>query len=161
VRLLALHHMLADPQLLLSTFTPDLSRGRRAVARALFPLLQRRLIADFGIDGLGLRQAYRRIDESGERFRDALQPSGYLVGDRFGVADLTLAALVAPVVAPEEFPYAQPQRGHALLEAPRAALAATGILDWTRRMYALHRGARGLIAPVGRERGVEVARAAL
>jgi glutathione S-transferase len=151
VRLLAVHHMLADPQLLLTTFAPDLSRGRKAVARALFPLVKRRVIADLGIDGLALHEAYRRIDEAGERFQQALRPSGYLLGDRFGVADLTLAALVAPVVAPEQFPYTQPQRGHALLDSPRTALAATGILEWTRRMYALHRGS-GLIAPVGRER---------
>lgn len=37
-----------------------------------------------------------------------MQPSGYLVGSKFSVADLTLAALIAPLVAPPEFPYASP-----------------------------------------------------
>jgi glutathione S-transferase len=77
---------------------------------------------------------------AGECFREELQPSGYLVGGRFTVADLTLAALVAPAVAPEQFPYPQPQRGHELLAPVRDALSECGILDWAHKMYARHRG---------------------
>ena len=141
-RLLLIHRLLADRGLLLDTFAPDLPRARRLAARTTFPLLRRRLIAEFGIEDGTVQLAYDKIRAAGVRFRDALQPSGYLVGDRFSVADLTLAALVAPVVAPDQFPYLQPQRAHPLLEPLRTALAANGILDWTRKMYALHRHAR-------------------
>ena len=43
-----------------------------------------------------------------DRLEAELQPSGYLVGERFSVADLTAAALLAPVVLPPEFPYRPP-----------------------------------------------------
>lgn len=56
------------------------------------------------------------------------------------MADLTLAALAAPAVAPEQYPYPQPVRGHPLLARVREALAESGILAFSREMYARHRG---------------------
>ena len=140
VRMLLMHHLLVDADLMLRTFVPDAPAARRLVARVLFPRVRRRVKADFGIDDLGVEHAYRKVRAAGERVRAELQPSGYLCGDGFSVADLTLAALVAPAVAPEQFPYPQPQRGHHLLEPLREALAEGGIVDFTLEMYARHRG---------------------
>jgi glutathione S-transferase len=134
-RLLALHHMLPDAKLMLGAFCPDLGRPRRLIARATAPAWRRKLIADFGIDRASVELAFDKLRAAGERFRSELEPSGHLVGDSFSVADLTLASLIAPLVAPEQFPYPQPQRGHPRLAAVREALAATGLLDWTRWMY--------------------------
>jgi glutathione S-transferase len=146
VRLLAIHHMLADGVLMQRAFAPDLPAVRRLFGRAMFPLLKKRLIAGFGIDDLSIGRSFQKIREAGERFRAELQPSGYLGGDGFTVADLTLAALVAPAVAPQQFPYPQPQRGHPLLAPLRDALDEAGILEWTREMYARHRGRSAEIA---------------
>jgi glutathione S-transferase len=139
-RLLVLHHTLPDPDLALGVFSPDLSGLRRRVIRRAFPLLRRKAISGFGIDDQRVERAYEQVRAAGERFWAELEPSGYLVGDRFTVADLTLAALVAPAVAPVQYPYPQPQRGHRLLEPVRAALAESGLLDWARDIYARHRG---------------------
>ena len=65
---------------------------------------------------------------------------------RFSVADLTLAALVAPAIAPEQFPYPQPQRHDPRLERVRAALDENGIREWAHRMYARHRGSSAEVA---------------
>ena len=140
IRLLAIHHVLPDGELTLGMFAPDLTRGRRLAARATFPRLRRRLIAGFGIDELSVEHAYQKVGAAGERFRAELQPNRYLGGSGFSVADLTLAALVAPVVAPEQFPYPQPQRGHRLLAPLRGALAEAGVLEWALEVYASHRG---------------------
>jgi glutathione S-transferase len=110
------------------------------VARATFPWLRRRVKATMEIDDSSVERAYKEVRAVGERFRAELQPSGYLSGEGFSVADLTLAALVAPAVAPEQFPYPQPQRGHPLLEPLRAALTESGLLGWTLDIYARHRG---------------------
>jgi glutathione S-transferase len=147
VRLLVIHHLIEDGGLFLDTFVPDLTGARRRAAGAAFPLIRRRLIADFGIDSISVRHAFDKVRAAGACFRQELEPSGYLVGIRFGIADLTLAALVAPAVAPEQFPYPQPQRGHPLLDPVREALAPSGILDWTREMYARHRGATAEVPP--------------
>jgi glutathione S-transferase len=146
VRLLVLHHMLPDAGLTLGAFAPDLKGARRLFARATFSRLRPRIATGFGIDERGVAVAYEKVRAAGERFRAELQPSGYLVADTFSVADLTLAALLAPAVAPEQFPYPQPQRDHPRLAPLRDAIAEAGLVEWTRRMYARHRGSSAEIA---------------
>ena len=139
-RRLALNAMLPDRELILGAFAPDLSAGRRLVVRVTFPLVRRRVISEFDINHQSIDGAWAKLRAAGARFRSELQPSGYLVGDDFTVADLTVAALVAPLVAPEQFPYPQPQRRHPRFADLRAALAEEGLAEWTREMYARHRG---------------------
>jgi glutathione S-transferase len=140
VRLLFLHLALPDARLVLGAFVPDLRRSASALARLAFPALRRRIRAQFHIDTDSVARAYEKLAAAGTRFRAELQPSGYLVGRGFSVADLTLAALIAPAVAPPQFPYPQPQRGHRLLIPLREALASEGLLYWAADMYARHRG---------------------
>jgi glutathione S-transferase len=138
-RLLVLHHMLPDAQLLLGAFTPDFKGVRLAAARAMYPRVRRRIVADFGIDDAAVELAWRKCRAAGERFAAELQPNGYLVGDGFTVADLSVAALFAPVVAPRQFPYPQPQRDHPRFADLRGMLDDYGALEWARRIYARHR----------------------
>ena len=139
-RRLVLHHLLPDANLFGHTFAPDMARVPRLFARAVYPATRRMVRRQFVLDELGVAEAFHKLRLAGERFRAELEPSGYLVGDRFTVADLTLASLVAPAVAPEQFPYPQPQRGHPLLEPVVDALEQSGIAAWTRTTYARHRG---------------------
>jgi glutathione S-transferase len=140
VRLLVVSHMLPSAGLVLGAFLPDLAGPRRRAALAMFPLIRRRFVADLGIDDESVALAWRKVRAAGECFREELQASGYLVGDGFTIADLTVASLVAPAVAPAGFPYPQPQREHPLLAGVRDALAEAGLPDWAREMYARHRG---------------------
>ena len=139
-RLLCVHHMLPDRDLLLGAFFPDAGRATRLAGRAAYGAVRRQFVSNLGVDDAAVATAFDKLRAAGERARAELQPSGYLVGDRFTVADLTLAALLSPLVAPPEFPYPQPQRGHPLLAPAREAVVAAGLLDWAREMYARHRG---------------------
>ena len=140
VRLLFIHHGLPDRGLMQRTFVPDASTASRLIGRVTYPLIRRKVRAQFGIDDVSVDHAVQKLRAAGERFQAEVRPSGYLVADRFTVADLSLAALVSPVVAPELFPYPQPQRGHPLIAPVVDALAEYGISDWAREMYARHRG---------------------
>ena len=139
VRLLVISQLLQDPPLIIETFFPDAPVVRRLAARALFPLYRRKAKSAFGIDDAGVKHAVGKVLAANQRFREQLQPGGYLVGNDFSIADLSLAALVAPAVAPPQFPYAQPQRGHPLLAGVRDLLAQSGLLDWVHHIYARHR----------------------
>jgi glutathione S-transferase len=141
-RVLLLHHIMRDPDAMLGGFAPDLGRLRRAVARARFARLRAVVVAGFGIDDDRVAAAFEAVRAAGERFRRELGPSGYLVGDSLTVADVTLASMVAPVAAPQQFPYPQPQRDHPLLAPVRAALSESGLLEWTLDLYARHRAPR-------------------
>jgi glutathione S-transferase len=125
---------------MLGAFAPDLKGVRRLTARAMFGRARPRVKANLGIDDRSVSRAWEKLGGAGERFRAEVQPNGYLVGEGFTIADLTAAALVAPVVAPEQFPYPQPQRGHPRIAPVREALAASGLAEWAREIYARHRG---------------------
>jgi len=151
-RLLMFHHLLADRNLFLRTFAPDLPLRRRVVGRVVWPRLRSRVIAGFGIDDAAVEQAFGKLRRAGECFQAELGPGRYLVGGMFSVADLTLAALVAPALAPEQFPYEQPQRGHPLVAPVVEALAEWGVADWAREIYARHRGTSAELAVPARSR---------
>jgi glutathione S-transferase len=140
LRLLVLSLVLHHPEVALGAFLPDLRGGRRAVARALFPIHRRRVAATFGIDDESVERAWAKVHAAGECFREELQPNGYLVGEGFSVADLTVAALISPAIAPAQFPYPQPQRDHRSFAPLRDAFAEAGMLEWAYEMYARHRG---------------------
>jgi len=93
-----------------------------------------------------VERAWSKCRLAGERFAAELQPNGYLVGDGFTVADLTVAALLSPVVAPEQFPYPQPQRHHSRLADLRRMVDDWGALEWARWIYAHHRPASAELA---------------
>jgi glutathione S-transferase len=139
VRLLFIHHALPDARLMIGAFVPSVSGARMTAARLAFPALRGGIRSEFKINSRTVEEAYRKVAKAGARFRSQLGPSGYLVGDGFTVADLTLAALVAPAVAPPEFQYPQPQRGHPRLRPLCDALDREGLSEWAREMYSLHR----------------------
>ena len=139
-RLLFIHHAFPDAGLFLGAFAPDLRGPRRALLRATFGRVRPRVRAMLGIDDEAVAAAWAKLDAAGRRFSAELGPSGYLVGDSFSVADLTLASLAAPVLAPQEFPYPQPQRDHPRFAPVRDALARPGIAEWALDIYARHRG---------------------
>jgi glutathione S-transferase len=69
----------------------------------------------------------------------AANGSEYLVGDRFGVADLTAAALFYPVVAPEGAPLPPDTPSPPALERFRDGLRDRPGFRWVEEMYRRHR----------------------
>jgi glutathione S-transferase len=74
-----------------------------------------------------------------DRLEVELQPSGYLVGNAFSVADLTADALFSPLLQAPEFPYALPPFVRALREWCESFATRPGF-QWAREMYRRHRG---------------------
>jgi len=140
-RRLAMHHMLPDAKLFLGAFASDLDGAQLVAARAAFPALRRGIVKQFSIDDEHVALAFDRVRAAGERRAAEAGPDGYLVGDTFTVADLTLAALLSPLATPDQFPYPQPQRDDPRFEPVREALREAGLLEWVRDVYARHRPA--------------------
>jgi glutathione S-transferase len=139
-RLLAVHHAFQDRRLGFATFVPDMPATRRAVAGLVFPRIRKQIDKQFGIDEESVANAFGRLRQAGKLLHSEAGPNGYLCGDQFSVADLTLASLLSPLVCPNQFPYAQPQRDHPLFEPIRRALREAALDEWTREMYFRHRG---------------------
>jgi len=141
-RRLILHHMLPAPELFFGAFLPDLGGAQLATAKTAWPVIRQRLRATFDIDDASVETAIGKCRAATQRVEDERGPSGYLVGNGFTVADLTAAALMAPIVTPEQFPYPQPQRG----DERFADLRELFDCEWVREMYARHRGVSAEIA---------------
>jgi glutathione S-transferase len=145
-RRLFVHGWAADPKLLATAFFPGASAAKLLAGRALFRLGRRSSARRLGIDDAGIEVAWAKLRAALERFQAELQPSGYLVGDRFTVADLTMAAMMSPGVAPAQFPYRPPPEARALLSELRELLEAHEALPWVEEIYARHRGSSTEVA---------------
>jgi glutathione S-transferase len=113
--------------------------GTRALYRTLVPLLRRRFRDNIGLGEDALARARERLPGHLDRIERELGPSGYLVGDRFTVADLAVASIMSAIVRPPEFPYPLPEWSPGLLEL-REQLAARPGYRWVLDVYARHRG---------------------
>jgi glutathione S-transferase len=142
VRRVALDHAGRDPDFAAAAAVPGAGALRLAAFKlAAIPMgvAMRRY---YGVDNGAVTRAWEGIEEAIDRFQSELQPSGYLVGSRFSVADLTFAALVGTGVQPPGFPYPAREPEHRGAPQLRSLLAERGVLEWIEDMYARHRGAR-------------------
>jgi glutathione S-transferase len=98
-----------------------------------------------GIDAPRAEASRKRVDASLDRLEAELRPSGYLVGDAFSVADLTAAALVSPLLMPEEFPYPWPPIPEPVARWRRSHLGRPAFA-WAAEMYRRHRGRSAAVA---------------
>jgi glutathione S-transferase len=93
--------VLHRPELVLRFLTFGVPGYERSVTRALFPLVRAGMRRAMAIDDAGVARSRERMNSVvtsiSARFDDGRR---FLVGERFTAADLTLAALLAPLFAP-------------------------------------------------------------
>ena len=146
VRRAFFHELLPETDFASAAFTVGCGAGTRSVYRALFPALRMVMNADMKIDSASAARSREKVLAALDRVEAELQPSGYLVGDGFSVADLTAAALLAPVVFPPEFPYWPPGALPPPVARWRDAFAGRRAFRWVGEMYRRHRGTSAEIA---------------
>jgi len=146
VRRAFFHELLPETDFAAAAFTIGCRAGSRNLYRAFFPAIRVAMRADMRIDAAGAARGNEKVRAALDRIEAELQPSGYLVGDRFSVADLTAAALLAPAVSPPEFPYPPPGPLPEPVARWRDSLAGRPALRWAAEMYRRHRGTSAEIA---------------
>jgi glutathione S-transferase len=137
-------HVLKDKELVLSFNNDGVPGWEDKAIRAGWPVVRRfarhRLDITPGVERQDEATVWREFD-----FAAGLLATGrpYLAGDRFSAADLTFAALAAPMVVPPEYTVALPQPGPAMpqdslriVERAREHPAGRHAL----RMFREHRG---------------------
>jgi glutathione S-transferase len=111
----------------------------RLLWRALFPVLLPVFSANLGLDHATLERAHRRLPEHFDRLEAEIGPSGYLVGDGFGLADLCAASIMTALVRPPQFPYPLPVPWPLELAELRRSVEHRRGFRWVLDMYARHR----------------------
>lgn len=108
-RRLAYFHVLDDRRLLTGEFASGVSKAERTAFIAMLPAIRSAMRRGMKIDPEGAARSRERCQEIfrevAERLRDG-RP--YLTGRRFTAADLTFAALAAPLVLPPQYGFPMP-----------------------------------------------------
>jgi glutathione S-transferase len=119
--------------------TDGFGAGTRIAFRCVFPLLRPLMRRNMGMDRARMALAGERVDSYFDRLEAEIGPSGFLVGDRFSVADLAVAAVMTAILRPPGFPYPLPEPWPDELVALRARFAHRRGYAWVHEMYARHR----------------------
>jgi glutathione S-transferase len=114
----------------------------RGTATAAAPILRLRYGINPDTAELGRQKTKAALD----RVSAELQPSGYLVGDGFSVADLTAAALLMPIVWPEEAQYLPRGPFPEAVHRWRDSVSEHPAFAWVDDMYRRHRGSSAEVA---------------
>jgi glutathione S-transferase len=89
-----------------------------------------------------LQQDRTNVATALDRIARELQPSGYLVGEVFSVADLAAAAMLGALLQPPELQYPLAVTLPDSLRQYRDDLARHRAAQWALEMYRRHRGSR-------------------
>jgi glutathione S-transferase len=140
----ALYAELLDERWFLSgLFSEGQPPARRLLYRLAFPLVARLIRKGYRVnDPVAVSRSVEETEKALDFVAATAGPSGHLVGDAFSVADLTCAALLAPLVNPAHvdmhWPEPHPDRVHRHIERWRAHPGAT----WVLACYERYRPAR-------------------
>jgi glutathione S-transferase len=136
--------VLPDTAFMADFMSPGFPPLTKALYRATFPATRMLMRLDMSIDDAGAARSVARFDAAFDRLEREIGSSGYLVGDGFTHADLTAAALLAPLTMPPEFPYPIPPLPKVALEFQDRYARRRGF-EWAREMYRRHRGTSAAI----------------
>jgi glutathione S-transferase len=142
MRRLVWHHTLQSTDAIVDSLFADRAPGRARFLRATAPAVRPFVRHDYDVSAESAEVAHGKVLAAMDRIETELQPSGYLVGDGFSVADLTAAALFTPLIAPSYRPYL-PATFPVALQPLREELTARRGGRWIHEMYERHRRAGG------------------
>ncbi len=131
--------MIHSPNYFCLTFSQGKSWVKRIGYRALFPAAKPMIEKANLVYEPEITTAWHTCEEIAEEIAQQVVPTGYLVGDRFSVADLTAASFLALLT---NIDHQDMKRIEPVPEALRKFLdgwAGHPAIQWTREMYARHR----------------------
>ena len=140
IRRAAYFDLLPDTDLIMDIYRTEQSRATMAIYRVGFPLLREAMVRSMRIYPDKSAQSRERVAEALDRIEAELQPSGFLVGERFSVADLSAVALLLPILDNTLLQYPYPTNRPPRWEEWTASLEGHPALVWANGIYRAHRG---------------------
>ena len=129
-----------DPEIALRVLTTGMPEQAYRTIRRVLPLFPAFYRFRHKISEAKLEGDRAAVIVALDRIQAELRPSGYLAGDSFTVADLTAAALLSPLLQPDQIQYPigidLPAYAQEYRESVMGHLAA----QWAMEIYRRHRG---------------------
>ena len=135
-----------DPAAAFHVLATGMPGTAETAMRAAGPLMRAFYRARHDINDATIAASRDKIAAGLDRIEAEVGPSGYLVGDRFSVADLTAAALLAILSASVELEYRPSGPVPPEIADYRASLADRPAMAWVADVYRRHRGVSAEIA---------------
>lgn len=120
-------------------FSQGFGGAGRAVYRAAFPVTRVVMRKVMRLDASRRERWLATLERGLEFVATRAGPAGFLVGDRFSVADLTAASLLQLVCFPPELEFGLPTPRPPVIEAWLSRWAEHPGTRWVRAMYREHR----------------------
>ncbi len=137
VRRYLYYELLQHPKVVVGLFAANGPFWQRWFLRVIFPPLRSRMKHYMDINRESAEQSRMRVLAAIDRLNEHLSERDYLVGGRFSRADLTAAALLAPLFMPEKYGINWPGVVPEPLQSQLEAVAPK--LEWARMIYQKHR----------------------
>jgi glutathione S-transferase len=140
VRRLAYSGLGQDLGLLRDGWALNVGAWEQRLSRLLFPITRRLVFKRFRVNEAGVEESEEAVraflDDREGSFGDGRE---FLVGDQFTLADLTTAAMLSPLVRPQEHPfYSRLPLGDGMARLVDS-FRGYPMLDWVRHAYRSHR----------------------
>lgn len=119
------------------------------IGRRTRPVLRQMLIRRFQLKPARIKDSWAQVHAAFDRLdaRLAGSSSGFLVGPRLTLADITAASMLAPLLGPPNSPWSAERLGYGV-PPELAPFHARPAAAWVRQMYARHRHA-GVVGAAG------------
>ena len=148
VRRVVFWELLREPRFMRSSAAQITTPRQGRVLAAVLPAFSVMLRSRYAISEPSAAQSLLKLRAAMRLIEDVLDGRDHLVGNQFTVADLTGAALLAPLLGPPGLPYRDPSVAFPpRLEEIAAELRALPAGEWVLRTYERHRPPSSEIAP--------------
>jgi len=128
-------------EVILSMWTRFASPLETRIVRFFYPLIKAIFKIKLNINPAAAQRAEKRIDAAMQWLEGRLASGHtYMVGDQLTVADITAAALLAPMACPVEHPVYGEAQFREKMASTQAIWRDRPALTWVRQMYTQHRG---------------------
>jgi glutathione S-transferase len=119
--------------------TDGFGSGIRTVWTVALPIMKPIFRKRLGVDAETVRAAIERVRGYFDRLESEIGSSGFLVGDRFTIADLGAASIMSGLVRPPEFAHPLPEPWPPGLIALHENMASHPAFRWVQGIFKKHR----------------------
>ena len=131
------HTLLEYPAVMIPMLTQDGPWWSKPLFKVIYPKVRKLMRQHMKIDAAGAAASKQRVESALDRLNEAVAGKSFLVGGAFSRADLTAAALLAPLLRPAKFGLDWPPSYPEPLESDIQGWK--GRLAWAESIYAGYR----------------------
>ncbi len=139
-RTVVFSNLVEEGSYLCAMFARKAAAPKRWLYRATYPIAKAMIAKANGTtDPANVARSFEVVERTLDEIATQAEPTGYLVGSEFSIADLSAAALLAPLANPQHPDMARPKPIPASVAALISKFAEHPAIAWVHQMYAQHR----------------------